>query len=634
MKRKHLSVFIVTIIFSILLSACSEPQIITNYIPAANEDSFDRPEWIEKEPENLVPFNDDSTGYRYAYSHSDRTYYFFGVVDKERIGDTFTVPSSYNGLPVTRIHDSAFEDNTTLRTVTIPSSIKSIGDSAFEGCSALETVNFSQGLETIERDAFKNCKSLAELNLPFGLKSIDGWAFYGMSSLKTLEFPESIEYLGDGLFSSSGIETVAIPKNIDGITDSMFQNCQSLNEVILHEGVTKIGANAFRKSSYNFDDYDQITFYGVYAFAECQNFPDKIVIPEGTTFVGAGLFYKSAVKEVEMSEGVTEIPDNCFYGCWALTSVKVPDSVKRIGSNAFSNCTALNTSIHIPASLEEIGSYAFYRYKMGDRIELPVSARLLGEGAFRESMITGMSINAVDASIGRDFCRDCKALETVFIDSGTIGDYAFYGCEKPIQVTFGYDNVLGVRSIGEYAFSRSGVRRLHIYGSLTSIGPYAFANCSDLKYVWMPNSVKEVGEGAFMQCSSLQYVNSLSNYTFPENNSADRGEGAIASRLEVIGNSAFYLCDELCYIQLPPTVTWVGMYAFIKVYGVKDDLNMNIVVSSTGTDFHTNAFHDIYDSENFTVKIYGTTNEVRDAMKNTFYGDWVQNDLSPWGDGS
>ena len=140
MKRKHLSVFIVTIVFSILLSACSEPQIITNYIPAANEDSFDRPEWIEKEPENLVPFNDDSTGYKYAYSHSDRTYYFFGVVDKEKIGDTFTVPSSYNGLPVTRIHDSAFEDNTTLRTVTIPSSIKSIGDSAFEGCSALVKV--------------------------------------------------------------------------------------------------------------------------------------------------------------------------------------------------------------------------------------------------------------------------------------------------------------------------------------------------------------------------------------------------------------------------------------------------------------------------------------------------------------
>ena len=45
-------------------------------------------------------------------------------------------------------------------------------------------------------------------------------------------------------------------------------------------------------------------------------------------------------------------------------------------------------------------------------------------------------------------------------------------------------------------------------------------------------------------------------------------------------------------------------------------------------------YWDIYDSENFTVKIYGTTNEVRDAMKNTFYGDWVQNGLSPWGDGS
>lgn len=633
MKRKHLSVFIVTIVFSILLSACSEPQIITNYIPAANEDSFDRPEWIEKEPENLVSFNDYSTGYRYAYSYIDRTYYLTGVVDEEKIGNEVIVPSSYDGLPVTRIHDEAFSNMTALTSVTIPSSIKSIGDSAFEGCSALETVNFSQGLETIEREAFKDCKSLAELNLPFGLKSIDGWAFCGMSSLKTLEFPESIEYLGDGLFSSSGIKTVAIPKNIDGITDSMFQNCGSLEEVILHEGVTKIGANAFRKSSYKFDDYDQITSYGVYAFAECQNFPDKIVIPGGTTFVGTGLFFKSAVKVVEMSEGVTEIPDNCFYDCWALTSVKVPDSVKRIGSKAFYNCTELNTSIHIPASLEEIGSYAFYRYKMEDIIELPVSARLLGEGAFRESNIKGMRIYAVDASIGRDFCKDCKELKTVFIDSGTIGDYAFHGCEKLTQVSFDYDNVLGIRSIGEGAFSCSGVIELKIYGSLTSIGPYAFADCSDLFYVWMPNSVKEVGEGAFMNCTSLQHVNSLSNCNFPENKNglADRGEGAIASRLEVIGNSAFYNCKKLNYIQLPPTVTLVGMCAFLV--GGEDDSNMNIVVSSTGTDFDMHAFYEVYGG-NCTVEIYGTTNEVRDAMKNTFYGDRVQDKLSLWGDGS
>ena len=172
---------------------------------------------------------------------------------------------------------------------------------------------------------------------------------------------------------------------------------------------------------------------------------------------------------------------------------------------------------------------------------MPVSARLLGEGAFRESKIIVMSIRADDASIGRDFCRDCKELYKVSIDSGTIGDYAFNGCENLTQVEFAYDNVLGVRSIGEYAFSRSGVRNLSIYGSLTSIGPYAFANCSDLYYVRMPNSVKEVGEGAFMNCISLQHVNSLSNYNFPENknDSAHRGEGAIASRLEVIGNSAF-----------------------------------------------------------------------------------------------
>ena len=148
MKRKHLSVFIVTIVFSILLSACS----VTNYIPAANEDSFDRPEWIEKEPENLLSFDDPSTGYKYAYSYIDRTYYLTGVVDEKKIGATVNVPSSYNGLPVTRIHDEAFSNMTALTSVTIPEGIESIGVGAFEGCSSLVTVNIPEGLETIENE--------------------------------------------------------------------------------------------------------------------------------------------------------------------------------------------------------------------------------------------------------------------------------------------------------------------------------------------------------------------------------------------------------------------------------------------------------------------------------------------------
>lgn len=603
MKRKHLYVFVITI-FSILLAACSpEPKVMDNFVPAANEDSFRNPDWIEKKPESLSQITDPTGKYYYAYSQAGQCYYFMGPTDRNIT--EIVVENTYNGLPVKRIHDDAFRDMTALKSVTIPEGIESIGSGAFQGCSALESVT-----------------------LPQSIKRIEGYAFSG-TAITTLDIPDGVEYMGDGVFSYSALTTFTIPACLDGIPEAMFQGCESLTELILHENVTRIGARAFRYSSYKFTAYDQITYYGDYAFANCANFPDKVVFPQDTTYIGRSLYIYSGVKEVVFSEGITEIPDECFYDCFSLTSVEVPDSVKRIGGFAFYRCTALSKSIHIPSSIEEIGSCAFYQYPMKDTIILPNTIKTLGSGAFRESKIYRIEIPESVSTIPYSFCRDCPELNIVTTRASRIESHAFVDCSKLRTL-----EISNLAEIGEYAFAFTAIEDLSIHGTLTAIGEYAFYGCGKLETLNMPNSVREIKDGAFGNCDALRQVRFFANKNFPTLTGGGQwggryGINGLTSNLETIGNRAFEGCINLLHIQLPPTVRWVGSKAFRQYVG---GYAASVVVTSPDIEFVYNAFHDIGEAR--TVKIYGTTYEIRDALKNTQYGDRVQNELSPWGDGS
>ena len=88
------------------------------------------------------------------------------------------IPDTHNGLPVTRIGDNAFYDNSNLRSVTIPDSVTSIGSSAFSACKNLTSVTLGNGVTTIEYYAFKSCYRLTSITLPATLTSIEEYGFF------------------------------------------------------------------------------------------------------------------------------------------------------------------------------------------------------------------------------------------------------------------------------------------------------------------------------------------------------------------------------------------------------------------------------------------------------------------------
>ncbi len=170
------------------------------------------------------------------------------------------------------------------------------------------------------------------------------------------------------------------------------------------------------------------------------------------------------LKGLEIPETIDSFPviaiaDGAFEGFSLLTSVKMPDTVTRIGERAFAGCSAMK-SITVPQSLVYIGKNAFSYCSNLTEFEIP------------------SGVSSIEAE-------------------------TFWSCTKLKSVT-----VPGsVKSIGEGAFRHcSKLERIVLPRGVESIGDKAFANCTDLKSVTISKSMKEVGFWAFSGCLSLQDV--------------------------------------------------------------------------------------------------------------------------------
>jgi len=124
-----------------------------------------------------------------------------------------------------------------------------------------------------------------------------------------------------------------------------------------------------------------------------------------------------------------------------------------------------------------------------------------------------------------------------------------------------------VTSIGDYAFCDcTSLANINISNSVTSIGAYVFKGCIKLTSIIIPNSVTSIGDYAFCDCTSLVSINipnsvtSISDYTFYDCTSLVSIN--IPNRVNSIGSYAFYDCTSLVSINIPNSVTSIGNYAF------------------------------------------------------------------------
>ena len=237
-----------------------------------------------------------------------------------------TIPSSviYNGVSytVTSIGKSAFENCSSLTSVTIPNSVTSIGAYAFYECSKLTSITIPNSVISIGERAFAYCSYLTSITIPNSVTSIGWGAFSGCSKLTSPIYnAHCFAYMPT---SYSG--AYAIPEGIKQIAGYAFRDCSSLTSITIPNSVTSIGNK---------------TFY------ECSSLT-SVNIPNSVTSIGDEAFYNcTGLTSVTIPNSVTSIGNKTFYGCWYITSVTIEAGTPpTLGSGSFSYTN--NSPIYVP----------------------------------------------------------------------------------------------------------------------------------------------------------------------------------------------------------------------------------------------------------------------------------------------
>ena len=138
----------------------------------------------------------------------------------------------------------------------IPDSVTSIGDSAFEDCSSLQSVTIPNSVTRIGDNAFNDCKSLQSVTIPDSVTSIGDSAFSVCLSLHSVTIPNSVTRIGDSAFSwCSSLHSVTIPNSVTRIGDSAFSHCSSLQSIFIsHKTYDRLKDKLEYYSSIKFTD--------------------------------------------------------------------------------------------------------------------------------------------------------------------------------------------------------------------------------------------------------------------------------------------------------------------------------------------------------------------------------------------
>ncbi len=288
----------------------------------------------------------------YVYSIVDGKYYLVLYKGQE---SNVTLPNDLEGHTY-EIYNYTFYENENLKEITVPNSVTGIGDYAFYECRCLTRVTIGNSVTSIGDYAFSDCSSLTNITIPNSVTSIGRYAFSDCSSLTNVTIPNSVTSIGDYAFRNcSGLDKVYY--------NGTVKDWCKINFVSSYSNPMFYASCFFLKKDSDWEEItsieipNTITRIGNYQFYGFNNV-NSITIPESVTSIGHDAFaycyivyanipamaisyISGLLKEVVINSGES-IGKNAFSSSVSLTCITIADSVKKIESGAFYNCSKLD----------------------------------------------------------------------------------------------------------------------------------------------------------------------------------------------------------------------------------------------------------------------------------------------------
>lgn len=222
---------------------------------------------------------------------------------------TVILPSTINSWPVTKIGEDAFQDNTTITSVTIPASVTEIGANAFAGCTNLTSVTYGgdwsnltiQSGNPAVQDA-ANAPLFDFEFIPPDNTAVIVTRYKGTAADVTIPSRykgKPVTMIDHAAFYNSAVTSVTIPDSVTSIPDSAFGFCSQLTNISIPNSVTYIGFSAFNSCT--------------------------------------------SLKSITLPSSLSTIQSEAFYNCGNLKTIRIPVSVTSIGNYAFDVCPSLMT---------------------------------------------------------------------------------------------------------------------------------------------------------------------------------------------------------------------------------------------------------------------------------------------------
>ncbi len=474
---------------------------------------------------------------------------------------TMTAPeANADGFAFTGWQNASGAIISTDRSLSVSVGTNSTTYTACYGAAVLPTPEEYLNFTLLENDTYSISvndpdKLPAELVLPStyngkAVTQIPDEGFRDCTNIITLIIPDSIEYIGNAAFAGcSNMITVQLP-----FIGSSVNTADDMHFGYLFSSSSNTESYKYVPSSLRTVELTGGERIGDQAFYQCSMLT-SIIIPDSVKVIGnAAFYYCAGLTDIVLPDGVTSIGSYAFYDCTSLTSINIPDGITEIADYAFHGCKL--ASILLPSGLKSIGNYAFYGCYNFTSIEIPEGVESIGNNAF----------------------DSCRGLDGIDIPDSviTIGNSAFAFCDGMTSITIGN----GVESIGDSAFYFClNVTSLDIPDNVRTIGRGAFEDCRALVHITIGSGVTSIGPGrvsvggaAFTGCSGIIRIENGVYYVDKWAVDCDTSVTEVVLRADTVGiaDEAFSGCASLVSIEIPETVTNIGVGAFNGCYKLTD----------------------------------------------------------------